>query len=494
MKIFAGGIGTETNTFSPIPTGLADFRIARMADVAQQGWGVVEQVIYGSSITTFRDLALERGWAFTFGLYAFAAPAGTTTRLAYESLRTELLTALAAALPVDMVLLFMHGAMVADGYDDCEADILHHVRQLVGPTAKIGVEHDLHSDITPETLQLADILVLFKEYPHIDVNDRAREVFTLTAAAALGQIQPTMARFDCRMMGTYRTPLAPMRGFVDAMQAMEGKEGILSVSLAHGFAWADVPSNSVYTLVITDNNPTQAAQVAERLGRQFFAMRHEVSAIGLSLDAALDQALAIDGNGKPVVIADSSDNPGGGAPGDATFALAELLRRKVTNVGMALFWDPIVVQLATAAGVGATMQVRLGGKLGPTSGNPLDLTVQVKGIVPNLIQQWPQTSGSIPNACGNCVCLHCQGIDIIVGSERTQVLGLELFTAFGLNPASYRLLVVKSTQHYYAAYAPLAAQIIYMEAPGALTSNFTALPFQRVDTNKYPWTETPFAE
>jgi microcystin degradation protein MlrC len=140
--------------------------------------------------------------------------------------------------------------------------------------------------------------------------------------------------------------------------------------------------------------------------------------------------------------------------------------------------------------VGARLDLRLGGKLGPASGDPLDLSVTVLGIVKALVQEWPQQNDqaiSIP--CGDTVALHCQGIDIIVNSKRSQVFGTEVFTQFGIDPRQRRLIVVKSTQHFYAAYAPIASEVIYMAAPGAVAPRFKEIPYQRVSLDKYPWVE-----
>lgn len=486
MRIFAGGIGTETNTFSPMPTGLADFDVARNAED-------VHKVIYGSTLDIFRRMAVERGWEFCFGLYAFAQPAGTTVRSAYESLREELLGQLRATLPVDIVLLTLHGAMVADGYDDCESDLVHRIREIVGPQAKIGVELDLHCDIVQQMVDESDAIVLFKEYPHVDVDLRAAELFTIIANAAEGKSQPTMALFECRMTGLYLTPFQPMRGFVDGLMAMEGKDGVLSLSVAHSFPQSDVPSMGAYLLAITENNLPQAQELAEQLGRKFYAMRHQVTAQHPPMHEALDLALAAVTHGKPVVFADTGDNAGGGAPSDSTYVLAELLQRGVRNVALGMVWDPIVVNLAIAAGVGATLSVRLGGKLCPLSGNPLDLTVMVKGIVPAMLQHWPrQNAPAAPVACGDAVWLECDGIDIVVNSRRTQVLGSDAFTNFGIDLAQRDLIVVKSTQHFYAAFAPIASQIVYSFTPGVLDENVLQLPYQHINKQKFPWVEEAF--
>ena len=487
MKVFAGGIETETNTFSPMPTGMADFEIVRAADLDE----TADLGGFGGPFNVFRQRCEERGWEYVFSMYAFAQPAGTTVRSVYESLRDELLDALRAALPVEIVLLPLHGAMVAEGYDDCETDLVNRVREIVGPHVKIGVELDLHCDVPQELIDKSDAVVIYKEYPHIDINDRAEELFTIIADAAEGVTEPTMAIYDCKMIGLYLTPFEPMRSYVDEMISRENEPGVLSLSLAHCFPWADVPTCGTTMLAVTDKDPELAAGLAREFGEKIFGMRHDLDPNSLSLDEALDKALAVD-NGL-VVVADQSDNAGGGAPSDSTFVLRALLNRGVTNAALGMMWDPVAVQVAMSAGEGAALDLRLGGKMGPMSGDPLDLRVTVTGIIPDMKQQWTQSEGPVSIDCGDSVALHCQGIDIIVNSNRGQVLSPIVFSNFGINPLSKRLLVVKSTQHFYAGFAPIADEIIYMAGPGAIPPLFTEIPYQRVDLNKYPWVEDPFA-
>ena len=483
MKVFAGGISTETNTFSPMPTGMRDYEVIRPGDDSARGMKPVFE--------KFRQGAQARNWEYAFGMYAGAQPAGITTRATYESLREELLERLQAAMPVDIVLLALHGAMVADGYDDCETDIIDRVRQLVGPDVKIGVELDLHCDVTQAMIDTADAIVLYKEYPHTDVANRAVDLFNIIADAAEGKTEPTMALFDCRMIGLYLTSYEPLRGLVDEIMAMEGKDGILSVSLVHCFPWGDVPTCGAQSLVITDGDAEQAARVAEEVGRKFFDMRRELDQEPLSIDEALARANAAPAG--TVVIADRADNAGGGAPSDSTFMLKEMLARGIENAGVAIMWDPIVVQVAMSGGEGTTLDLRLGGKMGPMSGDPLDLTVTVSGIIENMIQEWPQQGDPMRIACGDSVCLHCNGIDIIVGSKRVQAFSPDVFSNFGIDTRQKRMLVVKSSQHFYAGFAPIASEIVYMAAPGAVAPRFADIPFKRVDLHKYPWVDDPFA-
>jgi len=488
MHLFAGGLATETNVFSPIPTGLADFGVARPTDTAEAR----DRVLAGTTMRRYTAVAAERGCSFTQGSFAFAIPAGITSRAAYEQLRDTLLAELEAALPVDGVLLTLHGAMVADGYDDCETDLVERVRRLVGPGARIGVLLDLHCDIPQALVDETDVVVTYKEYPHTDIDDRAEELARLVIDAASGTIDPTTALYDCRMIGVYPTGREPMRGFVDAMTAAERRPGILSVSLGHGFPWSDSPDIGARMLVVADGDPALAEDVAAEFGREFFALRHSVSLDPPGMDEALDHALASTAH-RPIVVADVADNPGGGAPSDSTFVLRELLERRVEDAAVALLWDPIAVQQAFAAGVGAAFAVRLGGKMGPASGDPLDLTVEVRGLVPELVQRWPQTGGAAEIPCGPAARLGVGGIDVVVGTVRQQVLGLEVFTAFNIEPTERRLLIVKSINHFYAAFAPIAGEVVYMSAPGALAFDFRTIPYRRVDTDRYPWADDPTA-
>lgn len=484
MRVFAGGVVTETNTLSPMPTALADFEVMRAADFERDGFNP------NSALDAIHKRTLARGWEFRFGLTAFAQPAGITVRSAYESLRDELLDSLRASMPVDMVLLPLHGAMVADGYDDCEADLTQLVRAIVGPDVPIGVELDLHCHLSQELIDTADVVVIFKEYPHIDMADRAVELFDLVAATAEGKIKPTMALFDCRMMSLYKTPFEPVRGFVDDMMAAEKRGEALSLSLAHGFPWGDVPDFGCRMLAITDNDPEGAARLAREWGMRFHDMRREVTHQALSLNEALDSALAATAG--PVVVADQSDNPGGGAPSDSTFVLRELLARRAEGVALGMMWDPIVVRVASGAGEGAWLSLRLGGKMGPMSGDPLDVEAQVLRVEPRLQQVWPQTEGDIVHECGAAVLLRIGGVDVVVNDKRGQVFSPSVFTNMGVDVLAKRVLVVKSTQHFYGGFAPIASEVIYMGAPGAVAPTMTEIPLVRADLNKYPWVESPF--
>lgn len=490
-RIFAGGLATETNSFSPIPTGYDDFRRAA-ADDPQE---LRDTIFFGRSFSSYASVAAERNVDLRLGPYSFATPAGPPPRPVYERLRDELLTALDAARPVDGVLLTLHGAMVCDGVDDCESDIVERARELVGDSAPIGVLLDLHCDLPAALLNATDAVVVVKEYPHVDVEPCARRLAEIVTDTIAGRVRPTMAAFDCRMVGLYPTVREPMRGFVDGvLAAAEGEDGVLAASVGHGFLYLDAERPGAHALVITDADRAAAQRVAEQIGRRLYAVRREAALSPLVLDEGLDRALVPGTTEGPVVLADIADNAGGGAPSDSTFALRALLERRVSRAALGPVWDPVAVRLAFAAGEGSRLTVRLGGKMGPPSGDPLDLTVTVKGLVRQLVQRWPLTGGDAEIPMGDAACLQADGVDVVVTTVREQAFGLELFTAFGIDLRAKRLVVVKSANHFRAAYDAVAREVLYVDAGGALASDPRAVPYTRFDRQAYPWLEDPLGE
>ena len=484
MKLFIATLGTETNSFAPIPTGMANFAENTLfhGDATKH-----EPHLFTMPLHVWRRQAERDGHDVVESVAAFAQPAGPTVRRVYEELRDELLDDLKRALPVDVVLLSMHGAMIADGYDDCEGDTIERVRQLVGPETTIGVELDLHCHITRTMVDNATALVLFKEYPHIDVAERAAELYAICSDAASGKTKPHTAVHDCRMISMWRTPVEPIKGFVQRMQDLESEDGVLSVSFAHGFPWGDVADVGAKMLVVTDDNPNLGGTIAERLGRELWEMRHAAEAKHYTIDGALDYALAATGG--PIVLADVADNAGGGASSDSTFVLQRLLERGVTNVASGCYWDPGAVGLCLEAGEGATLPLRIGGKVGPMSGTPVDLRVTVRKIL--LAATMP--FGDATARLGDTVWVSADGIDLVLNTTRTQTFHPQAFTQLGIDLSAKKIVVVKSTQHFYAGFAPIAREILYMATPGAVGPDFAAIPFTKLNKPFWPRVEDPFA-
>ncbi|MBW0369862.1 M81 family metallopeptidase [Ensifer adhaerens] len=485
MKLFIAGLDTETNTFSPMQTGIEAFRENLIAYGDATGKPLN---CCSSQMFVWRNAAQEKGWDVVESLCAVAEPGGRTTRAVYESFRATILDDLKAAMPVDAVMLALHGACVADGYDDVEGDLLAHVRQVVGPDVPVAAELDLHCHTTERMLANATMIATYKEYPHTDIEEVAEQLFRLMERTLAGDVKPAMGMHDCRMINTFHPHRAPLRGIVDRMKAMEGQDGVLSVSFGHGFPWGDVEDVGAKMLVVTDNDPEKAVRVARSFAREIFEAREQMRGDYLGIDAALDRAVAATSG--PIVLADVSDNAGGGAPGDSTFILRRIIERGIEDVASCLYWDPIAVRMCREAGEGATLALRIGGKVGPASGDPLDLTVTVRRVASGITQRF----GPTPLAIGDAVWVSAGSIDIVLNTVRTQTFHPECMTALGLDPAQKKIVVVKSSNHFRAGFEPIARDILYVSAPGALQPTFEDLAFTKLKRPYWPRVANPFAD
>ncbi len=293
-------------------------------------------------------------------------------------MRDEILAELSAAMPVYGVLLGLHGAMIAYGYDDPEGDLIERVRAIVGKKVPIAVELDPHCHLTEKRVRLSDIMILYKEYPHTDFVERAEELVTLTLRTIRGEIRPVMSLYDCRMSDLFPTSREPGRSLADKLRTFEGKDGVLSVSLGHSYAQGDVPEHGTRVLVVTDDAKAKGDALARALGEEVRAKRGTWAPTYISLDEAIDQAYAAPEG--PTVVADPSDNAGGGAASDNTNVIRRLLERGLSDACVGPLWDPIAVQFCHAAGVGTTLPLRFGGKTAITSGTPIDAEVTIIGL------------------------------------------------------------------------------------------------------------------
>jgi microcystin degradation protein MlrC len=329
----------------------------------------------------------------------------------------------------------------------------------------------------------ATAIVLYKEFPHTDFAERAADLFTLIADAAAGRTRPRMALWDCRMIGSYFTTLEPMKAFVDHVKSLEGRHGVLSVSPIHGFPYGDVPGNGTKMLVITDDRPAEGAALARELGGRLIALRGRTHPEMLSVAEAVGRLRDIPG--RPVVAADVADNPGGGFPGDNTDVLRDLLALGVQDAAFAILWDPMAVSIARAAGPGARLAMRVGGKMGVLSGQPLDLDVTVTAVTGDLVQRY----WGVESSLGPSAALRVGGIDVVIVSARHQVFSPDVFRGLGIDPLARKLLVVKSTNHFRAEFEKIAAAILHVAPPNV----FTNVPFKRIPRPKWPLDPDIFA-
>jgi microcystin degradation protein MlrC len=271
-----------------------------------------------------------------------------------------------------------------------------------------------------------------------------------------------------------------MRGLVDRIKAMEGKDGILSVSIGHGFPYGDVAEIGTRVLVIADGDKKKADALATELGEELVSLRGKTQPPLLDVAGGVAEGVAF--NDLPVVIADPADNAGAGAPSDNTDILRHLIDSKVENACLGPIWDPIAVRICFDAGLGAKVGLRFGGKIAPTSGQPVDAEVEIIGLMRNA----RQTFGPAQIPVGDCAAVRVGGVDFVLTTNRTQATGLELFTNLGINPSQKKIVVVKSTSHFMATYGPIAKKVVYVESSGPLCNDYRKVPYTKVERPIWP--------
>jgi microcystin degradation protein MlrC len=483
MKCFVAGLLTETNAFVNLPTSLEMFMRGHLPPgTCPEG----ETPPAGAELLWAAKRRAARGeFRLIEGSCFRATPAGITSREAYETLRDRILEELRAALPVDAVMLGLHGGMIAHGYPDPEGDLIARVRALVGKDCVIGVEFDPHCIVNDTRLDHSDVIVLYKEYPHTDTVEQAERVIDLVKAMVEGMPRPRASLFDCRQIDSYPTTGAAMRALVDRAKAIEAdpQAGIVSISIVHGFIYGDTADLSTRVLVYA-HDKARGEAVARELGEALVAMRGQTASPLLSIDAAIDAGLApLDATKPgPVVIADPTDNSGGGAPSDNTDVLARLIARGVKNVATGPFWDPGAVQLCFDAGLGAVLPLRIGGKVASTSGTPVDGIAEVIALKRGAWQRF----GPSRVECGDAAAIRIDGVEIVLTTQRVQAFSLEAFEQVGIDPRTKRMVFVKSVNHFHAHFGPIASRVLYVDGGGPLQRNYRNVGWRNVRRPLWP--------
>ena len=483
-RIALGGIIHETNTFAPERTPLEAFALHRGDALIPQIDG--SPTALGGSLQRAQDAGNE----IVPLIYAAAVPSGTVTHSAYTTLLDEFLETLNAALPVDGVLLALHGAMVAEGQDDCEGEILARVRQRVGPDCPIVSTLDMHGNVSQRMVDAADILVAFNENPHLDTYERGIEAadllhrrLTCEPAVAKALVKPPVL-LSALTTWTAQLPLSAAHA-----RAAEFRQDarIANISILGGFAYADVADSGVSVIVTTWGDQTLADQVARELGDVLWTNRAAAGNFGLPVEEAVARAMA--SSAWPVVLADVGDNIGGGSPGDGTILLEALMDAGAQDA-VVVIADPAAVIEAVQAGVGGAFDGPVGGKCDDWHGR----SVMVRGIVERITDgryliegadHFAQLYGREVNM-GRCAVVHSHGIRILLTERKTPPGNLAQLRSQGLVPEAQKIIVAKSAVAFRGAYGAIAGDIIEVDTPGLCTANLRRFPHQKLRRPIYP--------
>ncbi len=485
MRIATGGIIHETSTCVDTRTTVQSFENDRGIF---RGEAILKQ-FQGANVQTggFIAGAEEHGFELVPLLRASAFPGGLIPREDYDALKNELLQRLKAAGPVDGVLLDLHGAMVVEGIDDGDGDMMAAARQVVGPDVPIGVPQDLHANHTRWRVEVADAIVGYDTFPHVDIAERGKETADIIVATIQGRIRPTMALHQLPMF--WSTPCQvtahpPMKEVIDRLHDMEQREGVISMTVATGFPWADVPDAGSSVIAVTDNDPQLAQRMADELGGWIWDHRQRWYAPPLAVRDALAAGEQL--GRYPIIIADHSDNTGGGSPGDSTEVLRTFLEMKLQDALLLYLVDEQVAQQAHAAGVGSRIQVRIGGKSSPVQGPPVEAEAEVVALTDGgFAYDGPMFAG-LSGSMGTSAWLKIGGVSVVVVSAREQPLDQAFARGLGIDCASMRYICVKSAAHFRAAFEPIAGSIHNVDAAGIHTHDFSQLPKTNRERQVFP--------
>lgn len=489
MRIAVGGISHETSSFAVSRTTLADFTA---------GFGLfrgdeIIQRFRGANICAggFIDGSVAHGFEVVPLLWGFAYPSGLIDRTDYESLKNEFLNRLREAEstggPIDGVLLDLHGAMVIEGIFDGDGDFVEAVRRQLGTDRPIVVTFDLHGNHTQRRVDAADAIVGFDTYPHVDMAERGREAADLIVKTIRREIRPVMSFRSLPLfwsVPTQVTSLPPMSEVMQRIHEIESRPGILSVTLATGFPWADVPHVGASVIVVADGDQSLADATAEEIATWIWDDRERWYHPPKPVREAIQDGERV--GRYPIVLADHADNTGGGSPGDSTEILRTFIEMGLNKALILYIVDPDVAKQAHAVGVGQRLQAPVGGKSSAIQGPTVMMDVEVMAISDgNFTYDGPMYAGLTGNM-GCSAWLKQDGISVVVVTAHEQPLGPAFAKTLGIDCESMKYIAVKSAAHFRASFERFAGTIINVDAQAIHTHNYKQLPYQNRTRQIFP--------
>lgn len=486
FKVLSAEISHETNTFSVHQTDIQAFR-NRYLLLGEQA--IAARGSNNTELAGLLDAGRDHGWQVKHVLSAAAGPGGCVTRQAFDTL-VDPVVAAAGRGGWDGIILILHGAMVTEFAEDGEGEILRRLRAVTGPDLPIGVTLDPHANVTVEMCALAQILVSFTTYPHVDFRATGRRVGELLHRTMQGNIRPRTLRAHRPMLEEAnggRTDMGPMIERHAMARAYETRKGIFAISINGAFPCADIAQVGPTVLLTGEGDPAPHQAIAEEIADDIWTRRHD--ALNQYLSVAQAAGIAADWRTAdgPLVIADYADNPGSGAYGDATALLGALLEAGVSGACFGPLIDPETAQALQNMSLGDNVSLAIGGRTAPDfGGGPLNVTgtLMWRGDG-RVVGDGPIMKG-LERSFGQTAVLRVKGIDILIVTIAHQMLDLQQFKTFGIDPVSLKVIALKSMQHFRAAFAPIAGRIIVCDSGALCTTRYERLPYLNVPRPIFP--------
>src|SRR5246500_5456705 len=482
-RIAIGGFLHETNTFAPTKATYDDFVHGGGWPAMAQGADVLKTMRnINVGLAGFVEQAEARGWEMVPTISCGASPSAHVTEDAYERIVKFMVEGIEAAGPLDAVYLDLHGAMVTEHLDDGEGEILRRVRRAIGKDLPLVASLDLHANVTPEMVEHADALIAYRTYPHVDMADTGR-----ASAQHLALLLKTKQRFAKAFRQLpFLIPISwqctndqPTRSIYEKLAALQSDE-VPTLSFAPGFPAADFadcgPSVFAYGRTQAD-----ADAAADKIAAIIESHEDDFDGRIYSPDEGVRLAMELARSAtKPIIIADTQDNPGAGGDSDTTGMLRALVRNKAERAATGVIYDPESARAAHAAGVGATVKLKLGGKSGIPGDAPYEETFVVETLSDgNFIAPGPYFGGRAMEM-GPSACLRIGDVRVVVASHKSQLADQALYRFVGIEPTKQAILVNKSSVHFRADFEPIAEKLLICAAPGAMPADPASLSWTRL--------------
>lgn len=485
-KILTAEFMHESNTFSCIETDEQAFRnyyFLRGDDA------ITERGEQNTELAGFLDIGRKYDWQIDHVLSAAAGPSGKVTAAVFDWLADPIIAA-ANANHYDGILLGLHGAMVTDFCDDGEGELLQRLREVIGNKIPIAATLDLHANVSRKMCALADIIVSFKTYPHVDMRVIASQAGEILQRSLSGEINPCTIRVGCPMLEEVngaRTDNGPMIDWIRAARKWEQRDDAFAVSINGGFACADIAEVGPTVLVTGEGDIDAHRAFASSLAADIWKHRHNVLNDYLDVDEAATIAAEFISSKGPLVIADYADNPGAGSYGDATNLLRAMLDAEVTDACFGPMVDGETVQQLLEHTYGEMVEVNLGGKVDPAfGGGPLDLQVELVSLSEGHYVGGGAMIGGLQRSFGPTAVVCINGIEVLITTVAQQLLDLQQFRCFGIDPASKRVVALKSMQHFRADFEPIADRVIVCDSGALCTPDYKQLEYHKVARPVFP--------
>jgi microcystin degradation protein MlrC len=479
-------INQESNSFASVTSKLKEFQDCYLLF----GEEIIRKLKQTSTeIGGFLDiLAAEKDIEIIPLFAAHAMPAGLAEQEVIEYFGSEIIEQLQRVDSLDGLLVVLHGAMLGVEEEDPEGFFLECMRKVVNDDIPIIGTLDLHAHVTPKMIQMATALIGYRHYPHDDTFETGQRAAKLLLDVIHGKVEPVMAMSKVPMIvppNDMQTFEGPMKKMVDEELELEKDEEIVSVSSFPVQAWLDTPNIGFTTIVITNGKPGRAREESERLARMAWNMREECLVRTFIVDDAIHRGLS--SNEQPILLVDTADSLGGGATGDSAFVLERLIASNIDVPCILSIVDPVAVQEAVSAGVGEKIHIKVGNRLDPRRGEPVEVAGVVRKISDGRFQYRGGLFDGTRATMGLSVVLEIGTISLLISSQGSYEWDDVQYRSMGLDVRDAKFVVVKMPMNYKITYREIAKQVYVLDTAGACSPNLTKLPYSKISRPLYPF-------